>query len=270
MTNSKSRLPYVCGSLVFSVNPADRIRERMIKMKIRTSGIKAIAKDCLYGHWPKAIIASLIASFFGAFCMSLFVWGRFFLIMAAAITFLENIPDYADIILTVSSLIAIFHFFVGETVRLGYIRFNLSLLDKARVRLGSLFSCTGLFWKALFLRVSLAFIEFGLTILFILPGIYIYLTYAMAPYVLEERPAFPVIETMRASRKMMQGNKLRLLKLKVSFIGWDLLCILTFGFAALYVTPYKHAAEAVLYNEISGRAEVYYAREAYTPDKKVS
>lgn len=230
-------------------------------MKLSASDLKAIARESLKGHWLSAIIVCLVASFFGAFCMSLFAWGRFALMMAAAITFLEYLQDYGEIILLSACGIAIFKFFMGETVRLGYIRFNLSLLDRGDVKMRYIFSCFKLFWKAFFLRVGLAFMEFCFSILFIIPGIYIYLTYVMAPYVLEERPGFPVIEAMRASRKMMHGNKLRFLGMKISFIGWDLLCLITLGLAALYVIPLKNTTEAVFYNEISGRADVYYARD---------
>ena len=42
-----------------------------------------------------------------------------------------------------------------------------------------------------------------------------------------------------------------------------LICVavLFVGLAALYVIPLKSTAEAVFYNEISGRADVYYARD---------
>lgn len=230
-------------------------------MKIRISDLKAVARDSLRGHWFSAIIACFTAALFGAFCMSIAAWLRLFMMIALSIEFLEYIPDYWEYILIVASGLALFHFFVGETIRLGYIRFNLSLLDKENIKLRSLFGCFRVFWKAFYLRVFLFFVELCLSILFIIPGIYAYFTYAMAPYVLEERPAFPAIEAMRASRKMMQGNKFRLFRLKLSFIGWDFLCFITLGFACIYVVPYKNAAEAVFYNEISGRADVYYARE---------
>ena len=37
--------------------------------------------------------------------------------------------------------------------------------------------------------------------------------------------------------------------------------LLTFGLALFYVLPYMNAAEAVFYNEISGRADAFYGRE---------
>ena len=37
-----------------------------------------------------------------------------------------------------------------------------------------------------------------------------------------------------------------------SFIGWDLLASLTLGVGGLWLNPYKKAAEAAFYREISG------------------
>lgn len=239
-------------------------------MNLRTSDLKEVARDSLKGHWISAIIAALAAAFFGAFCMSLFVWARFAILMAAGLRYLEDVPNYLTLILGVGSATALFQFFFGEVIRLGYIRFNLSLLDRGAIQIRSLFRCFSLFWKAILLRIFLVFLEFCCCILFVVPGIIVYFTYAMAPYVLEEKPSFPVIEAMRASRKMMQGNKLRLFRLRLSFLGWDILCVLTLGLASLYVLPLKNAAEAVFYNEVSGRADVYYGRETPSGDNNLS
>jgi len=239
-------------------------------MRLRTSDIKEIARDSLKGHWFSAIIAALVTAFFGGFFMSPLVWSGFLLLMAGGIRYMESVPNYILLILGIGSGVVLFQFFFGETLRLGYIRYNLSLLDRDGIQLRKLFGCFSLFWKALFLRVFLAFLEFCCCILFFLPGIYVYFTYVMSPYVLEEKPKFSVTDAMRASRKMMQGNKLRLFRLKLSFLGWDLLCILTLGLACFYVIPLKNTAEAVFYNEISGRAEVFYAREESSDDNNLS
>ena len=47
--------------------------------------------------------------------------------------------------------------------------------------------------------------------------------YAMAPYLLSEDPELGVLDTIRQSKEMMDGNKGRLFCLHWSFIGWILL-----------------------------------------------
>ena len=49
--------------------------------------------------------------------------------------------------------------------------------------------------------------------------------------------------------------------MRLSFIGWDILGILTLGIGFIFINPYRYAAEAAFYNEISGRAEAYYGRK---------
>ena len=49
----------------------------------------------------------------------------------------------------------------------------------------------------------------------------------------------------------MQGYKLRLFCLELSFIGWELLCVLTLGIGNLWLIPYKRAAIAAFYRDLS-------------------
>ena len=49
---------------------------------------------------------------------------------------------------------------------------------------------------------------------------------------------------------MMKGNKWRLFCLDFSFIGWDLLCLLTLGILSFWVTPYRQAAYAAFYQNL--------------------
>lgn len=227
---------------------------------LSTTDYKDIARDCLKGNWIKAIIAAIIAGVCGAFSLSLFSWFKAVFVIAGFLKYFETMPESYNRILVAMSGISLFHFFFGEMVHLGYIRFNLCILDKSQVLIRDLFSCYRCFWKAILIRVAISLLIFIGSLLFLLPGIYVWLAYSMTPYVLEERTEFSVIEAMKASRKMMSGYKLKLLWLRISFLGWDLLNLLTGGLAFIYVIPYKMTTEAVFYNEISGRADAYYGR----------
>jgi uncharacterized membrane protein len=50
---------------------------------------------------------------------------------------------------------------------------------------------------------------------------------------------------------MMNGNKMRLFCLDLSFIGWLIIGSLCFGVGTLWVTAYINAAHANFYEEIS-------------------
>ncbi|MCR5789185.1 MAG: DUF975 family protein, partial [Lachnospiraceae bacterium] len=57
-------------------------------------------------------------------------------------------------------------------------------------------------------------------------------------YIYLDDPDRPVVSIIRQSVQMMRGNVLRLIYLTLTFTGWFLLVILTYGVALLYVAPY--------------------------------
>lgn len=84
-----------------------------------------------------------------------------------------------------------------------------------------------------------------------IPQIY---AYSQVEYILFEQlereeytGAFSII---KSSRKLMKGYKFKRFTLYLSFIGWFLLVIITFGLAGLYVWPYHYAAQMHFHEEI--------------------
>lgn len=92
------------------------------------------------------------------------------------------------------------------------------------------------------------------SLLFIIPGIVKSYSYAMTFYILADNPNMAPSEAIDASKKMMDGNKWRLFCLDFSFIGWGILCILTFGILTLWVSPYQMMAHAQFYESLKGEA----------------
>ena len=90
------------------------------------------------------------------------------------------------------------------------------------------------------------------TLLFIIPGIIKSYSYAMTFYIMNDNPELDGMEAITRSRQMMNGNKWRLFCLDFSFIGWIILCMLTFGLLFLYVGPYMEAAHAAFYQSLKG------------------
>ena len=90
------------------------------------------------------------------------------------------------------------------------------------------------------------------SLLLIIPGIIAGYSYAMTGYILAENPELTASEAIARSKEMMAGNRFRLFCLHFSFIGWEILCTLTLGIGNLWLRPYKQAAEAAFYREISG------------------
>ena len=63
----------------------------------------------------------------------------------------------------------------------------------------------------------------------------------MTFYILAENKGMPVLEAITLSRKMMDGHKMDLFLLVLSFIGWFILVAITFGIAGIWVYPYFFA-----------------------------
>ena len=49
---------------------------------------------------------------------------------------------------------------------------------------------------------------------------------------------------------MMQGHKMDLFLLDLSFLGWAILCLLTLGIGFLFLSPYWQTTRAKFYEEL--------------------
>ena len=97
------------------------------------------------------------------------------------------------------------------------------------------------------------------TLLLIIPGIVKSYSYALMPYILADNPKMSGEQAICRSMAMMQGNKLRLFLLHLSFIGWVLLAILTCGIGFLWLYPYIYASIAAFYEDVKKDFEKKYA-----------
>ena len=100
-----------------------------------------------------------------------------------------------------------------------------------------------------------AIFTFLWSLLFIIPGIVKSYAYSQAYYIYYDTyqttgqtPGY--LDTITASRRIMDGHKGQLFWLDLSFIGWHMLAILTFGIGYLWLTPYISATKAAFYEEL--------------------
>lgn len=88
------------------------------------------------------------------------------------------------------------------------------------------------------------------SLLFIVPGIIKGYSYSMAFYILAENTEMPANVALDESVRIMNGNKMDLFKLHLSFFLLYLLMLITFGLASFYVVPYNTLAFVNFYNII--------------------
>lgn len=91
------------------------------------------------------------------------------------------------------------------------------------------------------------------TLLLIIPGIMKAFSYALTPYILLDEPELTARQAITRSCEIMQGRRWKLFCLYLSFIGWGILSILTFGIGFLWLAPYMNASIAAFYED--ARAE---------------
>jgi uncharacterized membrane protein len=80
----------------------------------------------------------------------------------------------------------------------------------------------------------------------------------MAPYIAYHNPNMSANDCITESRKMMDGHKMRLFSLHLSFIGWYILSIFTFGILLLWIFPKVRYAEYLFYLDVSGKGKEAY------------
>ena len=159
-------------------------------------------------------------------------------------------------IIIAALFMAVIYFILGSFIGVGYAKFNLNLVDKKETAFETLFEYFSHWKTTTVARLLRALYVFLWSLLFVIPGIVAGFSYAMTDYILAENPELTATEAIEQSKSMMMGNRWRFFCLQFSFIGWDILATLAFGIGHLWLTPYKQAAYAAFYREVSG-TEVY-------------
>lgn len=91
--------------------------------------------------------------------------------------------------------------------------------------------------------------------LWFVPYYLLYLMYSQVEFVRAEYPDMGIIESLRESRELMQGNKLAFLLLQFSFIGWFILCMMPLIglFFSFKLLPYYMTTKALFYINLQGK-----------------
>ena len=135
-----------------------------------------------------------------------------------------------------------------------YVGLNMAYLHITRgdkeVTIGSAFEGCYDFKSNLVLGLMHNLIIWLWSLLLIIPGIIKGFSYSMAYYIKADHPEYGWRECLEKSETMMKGYKFKYFLLNLSFIGWILLSIVTFGLASFWVSAYMSTASAVFYDEL--------------------
>lgn len=151
----------------------------------------------------------------------------------------------------VSTLVPVFgtiaYFVIGSAFALGGTFVFLKIAKGETVSVGNIFYGFEDLWTAIKAQFFTTLFVWLWSLLLIIPGIIKAFSYSMTFFILAENKGMSVLEAITLSRKMMDGHKMDLFLLFLSFIGWFILTAITFGIAGIWVYPYFYATFSNFY-----------------------
>lgn len=194
------------------------------------SELKARAKESLKGKYGDAILLYFIyvlITFAGGFVVGLF-------------TTSEDLAAILELIVSIAIM----------GLYLGYYSYFLKVSRNEEVTFKELFNKNNLFWFSIGITLLAGLFVFLWSLLFIIPGIIVAIGYSMVYFVALDNPELGVMDVLKKSKEIMRGHKMDYFVLSLSFVGWALLSIFTFGILYLWLAPYMQVTFANFYNEI--------------------
>lgn len=221
---------------------------------METSFIRQKARENLADNWGLSIGVAALACLLGGLVVGSSFIPEFNYSWTHRFSEGYEFEMFKNFRINISGGIGILSFILGGTIQLGYVQFLLKQHDRQTAEFSDLFSQFDRFgtgFAQAFLRSLYTFLWM---LLFIIPGIIASLSYAMTPFILAEHPDLTASEAISRSKAMMDGHKTDLFILGLTFLGWDLLCVLTLNLGYLALNPYKNAAYAVFYRQITAQS----------------
>lgn len=224
-----------------------------------TKLLRARARANLAGNWGVSIGVAAVAALLGAL-----LTGASFLpqleanIPAFYFPTLQKIANWlnegiqiGNMTITLRTGIFTFPAFIlGGTLQLGYAQFLLKQHDGKEAEFRDLFSQFDRFGTGFaqsFLRTLYTALW---SLLLVIPGIVKSYSYSMTPFILADHPELTASEAIQRSADMMDGYKMDLFILELTFFGWNLLAALTLNLGRLALNPYENAARAAFYRQL--------------------
>ena len=220
------------------------------------SDYRRIARENLRGNWPLSIGVCAIAVILGgAMTGTSFIPQFNFRIDGEDIS---SITDLLNLISPIGisafglgSILGFAQMIIGGTIELGYAQYLLKQYNRANFELRDLLSQFHRFGQGFAQHFLRGLYVILWSLLFVIPGIVKAYAYAMTPFIMAENPAMSASEAIDASKQLMDGHKGELFTLDLTFIGWDILAALTLNLGYLALNPYRNAAHAAFYKDLT-------------------
>ena len=224
---------------------------------LKAVDVRAKARQALAGHWKTAVLAGIIVSIvvtgsLGGFGLDVRTeWNESGLIAELWPLSEVMLPLSIGVVFALILVGGVISIVLGAPLCVGYARFYLRIIDDGEAQLGDLVACYGRMKTIVWANVLRTLHILGGTLMLIVPGIIAFYSYTLTEYILAEHPELTAKEAMEMCNEMMEGNRWRLFCLDLSFIGWNILMVVTLGLSKLWVDPYQEASRAVFYRSLT-------------------
>lgn len=168
---------------------------------MRSSEYRRLARESLAGNWGSAILAALIAGFFGGLVCNSFS-------INIDSDDLKNInfmsPEIKQLLYTLfagGTVLNLVHLILGGVVRLGHCTYVLKQYDRKEPAINDLFSHFDIFGSGLCLSLLTSIYTALWSLLLIVPGIIASYSYSMAPFIMAENPQLTASQAIARSKK---------------------------------------------------------------------
>ncbi|CDC00624.1 uncharacterized protein BN659_01064 [Bacteroides sp. CAG:443] len=196
------------------------------------SELRAVSRTTLSGNWMMAALATLV-----------------YLLIAGGVS---SIP-------VAGSVLAII---ITYPLAYGFAILFLDLFREGKpIDIGKLFDGFKDFGRVWGTLILVAIYTILWTCLLIIPGIVKSYSYALTPFILKDEPELKYNAAIEKSMRMMDGYKMKLFLLDLSFIGWMILSVLTLGIGLLFLQPYMNTARAAFYEDLKAELSDRYVSE---------
>lgn len=223
-----------------------------------SSDYREKARQMLSGKWPLSVLFYLLAFLLGSTLAGTLICHPEYLVQYLFTEeFLESIPDSLSFLVTglyiyyqILGVVFTAQLMVGGLTDLGVARFTLNLHDGHPVRIMTLFSQSANFMNSCMLFYYRKLKVLLWSLLLIVPGIIAHYRYALSQFIMCDYPYLNAHQALEKSKELMEGHKMELFKLDLSFIVWILLSIATLGIGFFILRPYMVSARVAFYREL--------------------
>ena len=157
------------------------------------------------------------------------------------------------------------YIFVASPIQYGIKSFYMNISRGLGGRVSDVFEGYKRFYSMVVLNFAMFFFTMLWMLLLIIPGIIKAYSYSQAWRIKKDYPNKTAIECITESRYLMDGNKFYYFLLKLSFIGWSLLSVLTLGILGFWLLPYMETTYAEFYDKLK---EIKYGSNTHVEQIK--